>query len=143
MRESNTTAYNERALTSATYYWDDVTRYHDIAHFFHAIVALRFPHTHDQARYVEICALVPTSPDLLKERIQWVITATQARRDVVASQDVEEGIIIREEDRVHEFAWKGGTRYYLIISPTMRTCITGGRKHPPTHEGNIPPPVSA
>ena len=102
----STTAYNERALTSATYYWDDITRYPDIGHFLHAIVSLRSHHAHDRARYVEICDVVPANPEALQERIQWVLTATQSRWDVVASQDVEEGIIIRDEDRIQEFAWK-------------------------------------
>lgn len=110
----STTAYNERALTSATYYWDDITNHHDIVQFFHAIVSMRFQNAHDCTRYVEICDISPANPDELKERIQFVLTATQSRHDVVASQDVEYGITIRDEDRIQEFAWKCGDRYYLI-----------------------------
>jgi hypothetical protein len=61
-----------------------------------------------------MCDISPANSDELKERIQFVLTATLSRHDVVAYQNVEYGIKIRDEDRIQEFAWKCGDRYYLI-----------------------------
>jgi hypothetical protein len=109
-----TSAYNERAQTSATYYWDDILNHQDIMKFFQAVVSMRLQNVHDSARYIDICVISPATPDELKARIQSVLAATQSRNDVVTYKDLAYGINIRDEERVQEFAWQCGDRYYLL-----------------------------